>query len=138
MSDKIYMLIDPRNNEPFYVGNTGSSLKERLANHLACRNNKRQYKYYETIWQIYNSRLHLNKKERKPIIVLLDEYEFPESCYWEGYWIEQLMAWGFNILNYNKSSKAKQGWFYKQNKPKMLTMYYRLKKHLEPKKPVAA
>lgn len=125
MADNIYMLIDPDTNNPFYVGITKRGLKERLSNHFSTRN-LGCYGYQNKILEIYNRRLHLPKRKRKPIIALLDECEFPESLYWEGFWIELLTTWGFELMNYNKSNKTKQGWFKTSGKVvKKMTFYKR-------------
>lgn len=93
ITGSVYMLIDCQAKLPFYVGSTKATIKERMGGHKAAQNHSTLplYKYIrdnkiefelEVIEQI---ELHTNRTG-----VLL---------FWEGYWIFQLRAWGFTLLN---------------------------------------
>lgn len=72
---KIYYLEE--NNIPFYIGKTKSKLHQRLSNHK-------------------------NKIQNKEIkILLIDEVKEEDWKYWESYWIEQFIQWGFKLKNKN-------------------------------------
>jgi len=69
---KIYIL--ERNNVPFYVGKSKNPTR-------------RKHKHY----QKYGTNINL---------IIIDEVE--NWKYWESFWIEQFIQWGFNLLNQNK------------------------------------
>lgn len=87
----IYTLENPRTNEIRYVGKTIQNLDKRLKAHIYESRKKNNHKCN---W--INSTL---KKEMSPIIRLIDIVSEENWEFWESYWIEQLKAWGFNLVN---------------------------------------
>jgi len=84
----IYVLIDPRSNQVRYVGKT-DNLKKRYNHHLIYNG-----KSHKTSW-IKN----LKNENKKPIIEVIDEVPITEWKFWERYWISQIRAWGFELVN---------------------------------------
>ncbi len=81
MEIKIYGLVDPRNNEIRYVGQTKRALQVRLSRHLLDKPKKNNYKY--------NWISSLKKEGLKPIII---ELEICNETNWkerEAHWIQQ-------------------------------------------------
>lgn len=88
---KIYVLIDPRNNEIRYVGQTHRTLKERYWEHVGT---SRRGNNYCRNWINL-----LIKSELYPIIELVEEVDESDWVFWEKYWIAQFKCWGFNLTN---------------------------------------
>lgn len=84
----IYVLIDPRNNLPKYIGKSNNPSK-RFTNH--CRE---QYKSLKRNWIVS-----LKKLELKPVLEILDEVPSHEWEFWEKHYISLYKSWGFNLLN---------------------------------------
>ncbi len=86
----IYCLIDPRDNQPFYIGKTSRlNLKERLRGHCNEKgNNKKNCKIKKLF------RLGL-----KPSIEKIDEVPSTEWEFWECHYIYLFRSWGFNLTN---------------------------------------
>lgn len=85
----IYVLVDPITNEIRYCGKT-HNIKERYIGHLK----EKKYKNKKYYWL-----KELKSKNQKPIMDVIDEVLDEEWDFWEKYWICQLKAWGFNLLN---------------------------------------
>ena len=78
--DKIYKLIDPRNNSIRYIGLTSKTLDARLSKHLAdAKTNKKTHKC--------NWIRSLISNDITPIIRLIEECSENESKEREIYWI---------------------------------------------------
>ena len=86
---QIYILIDPRDNSPRYIGRTLQSLRERLGRHL---NDKAVNK--RTNWI-----KHLKNLGLIPTIELLEECDEANYVFLEKYWISQFKCWGFTLVN---------------------------------------
>lgn len=87
----IYVLIDPRTDEVRYVGKA-NNVSERYKAHL---NRARKHQIHKKNW------IDLLKREGlKPIIQVIDEVPIEEWVFWEIYWVSQMKAWGFNLINY--------------------------------------
>tara|TARA_B110000977_G_C10909581_1_gene428683 strand:+ start:271 stop:885 length:615 start_codon:yes stop_codon:yes gene_type:complete len=71
----IYALEE--NNVPYYIGYTTRTIRER----------KREHKH---------------KLKKQITQVIIDEVEDSEWRYWEKFWIEQYINWGFKLINKNK------------------------------------
>jgi len=90
----IYLLIDPRNNEPKYIGQTRCSLKQRLQGHLQfSKSNGNKNKNSSWI----NSLIKINLK---PIIEEIDSCDsFEKSNELEKFWISYYKFLGCNLKN---------------------------------------
>jgi hypothetical protein len=86
----IYTLTNPENGEIFYVGRTSTPLKHRLYQHLGPQSVNGEMENY--LSQIVSRGI-------KPVIEELDSVGHNEKHIAEVYWIHQLKAWGFNLLN---------------------------------------
>lgn len=95
----IYVLVDPRTNEEFYVGITCYP-KNRLTEHMnRCWQNVKQHASGRYIRSMMEA-------GRKPIMVIIDEvvtnldwrdgYKAPER---EKYWIDELRRQGKPLVN---------------------------------------
>jgi hypothetical protein len=94
----IYTLSDPRTNEIRYVGKTVSPLVERLRQHIStARRLNRTHNHY---W--INS-------IGTPIIEALEECEWQSSQERESYWISQMKAWGFSLVNHTSGGEGALG-----------------------------
>lgn len=90
--NKIYALIDPRNNKCRYIGKTCKKLKTRLNEHIRETKKLKTHKHF---W--INSIL---KENKIPIILEIDVLsENDDWAFWEMYWIEQFKSWGFSLTN---------------------------------------
>lgn len=87
----IYTLSDPRNKLVRYVGKTKNT-KMRLNNHMNRRHNDKTHK---TNW--IES---LKKMKTKPLFEIIDEVPVEEWKYWEKFWIEMMIVWGFSLVNH--------------------------------------
>lgn len=89
----IYTLADPRSGEVRYVGKT-NDLKVRRHNHLNSCRDKNTHKR--------NWINQLRKEGMLPVMEVLDEVLQSEWHNWEKYWIHQMTAWGFKLVNYTE------------------------------------
>ncbi len=87
----IYTLTDPRTNEIRYVGKA-NNVSQRYRAHL---NRARKHQIHKKNW--IES---LKREGLKPIIDIIDIVPITEWIFWETYWISQIRAWGFNLINY--------------------------------------
>ena len=87
----IYSLRDPRTNLIRYVGKA-NDISQRYAAHL---NRARKHQSHKKAW--IES---LKKEGLKPVMEVLDVVYIDEWQYWETYWISQMKAWGFNLVNH--------------------------------------
>lgn len=87
----IYTLSDPRNNLVRYVGKT-SNPKMRLQNHMNRKHNERTHKrnWIES----------LKKNKLKPLFEIIDEVPINEWKFWEKFWIQMMIVWGFDLVNH--------------------------------------
>ncbi len=84
----IYTLTDPIDGLVKYVGMTNNP-KRRLSEHLI----------EKTLTKKNNWIKSLIKKNKKPIMDVIDEITDSNIEYWEKYWIAQFKAWGFKLKN---------------------------------------
>ena len=87
----IYVLIDPRTDKVRYVGKA-NNVPQRYKAHL---NRARKHQIHKANWIKQLRILGL-----KPIVEVIDVVPINEWTYWETYWIAQMKAWGFDLLNY--------------------------------------
>lgn len=79
---RIYYLEHPVTKQPFYVGCTTKTLKERLYSHM------------------HSSHVKLISEQNiVPAIELIEEVRLDVASDTECYWIWQFKAWGFNLSN---------------------------------------
>jgi len=87
----IYTLTDPRTNEIRYVGKA-NNVSQRYKAHL---NRARKHQIHKKNWVES-----LKREGLKPIIEVIDVVPINEWIFWETYWISQIRAWDFNLINY--------------------------------------
>ena len=87
----IYALQDPITKEVRYIGKTKNP-KMRFYNHMNKRHNEKTHKrnWIES----------LKSKKLKPIMIIIDEVNNDSWQFWEKYWINQFIVWGFNLVNH--------------------------------------
>ena len=87
----IYALQDPITKEVRYIGKTKNP-KMRFYNHMNKRHNEKTHKrnWIES----------LKSKKLKPIMIIIDEVNNDSWKFWEKYWINQFIVWGFNLVNH--------------------------------------
>lgn len=133
---KIYTLTNPVGNELFYVGSTRVSLSQRLSVHV----NKAFSKPHGNIAG-YISRLTL-----KPVIEEIESFEYisnDDLRRAELYWLIQLKALGFNLVNKSDPFREKDSHFvnvaaYDIEFLKKHTNYIQLVRHQPDTKPSLA
>lgn len=91
MTTKIYTLSDPITNEIRYVGKSNNPLK-RYYKHID--ESTKNVKTHKNNWI-----KKLLSENKKPILEIIDEVLIEEWVFWETYWISQIKAWGFNLVN---------------------------------------
>lgn len=103
----IYSLEDPNTKEIRYIGKTIQKIEKRLIAHIYESKHRKNHKC--------NWINKLNKKGENPIIKIIDIVSENDWEFWEMYWIEQFLAWGFNLVNetpggegYRHSEETKQ------------------------------
>lgn len=89
----IYALVDKENQKPFYVGKTKEPLWKRMKGHWSSR--YEGYPVNERVQEIGINRLGF---------IRLDFCTREQSCLQETYWIQQFIAWGFNLTNMRQTS----------------------------------
>jgi len=87
----IYVLIDPRDGKVRYVGKA-NDVSQRYRAHL---NRARKHQIHKKNWIDQ-----LKKEGLKPIIEVIDIVPIEDWVFWETYWISQMKAWGFELINY--------------------------------------
>jgi len=121
LSDKaitIYTLTDPVTCKIFYVGRTTLLLNRRLN---AAPSNKEVAKYVNN----------LKLKGLAPIIEPIDYTNYQNRKELEEYWIQQIAAWGFTLLNTkhykqrNYISKHKKNTRLTQQEKEIIDILYR-------------
>lgn len=90
---RIYTLTNPENGEIFYVGRTTLALHRRLTHH--------NYINANTNWNpgFKNYMVKLKAKGLVPIIEEIDTCPHRDRKLFEEYWIQQISAWGFTLMN---------------------------------------
>lgn len=115
----IYALIDPRNNQIRYIGQT-NNIKRRYTKHLTdSRNIKRPNKNHSWIKSLLNLNL-------KPEQIILDVVEFHEWEFWEKHYISLYKSWGFKLNNHTEGG-GNVGYNYKQKDKILLIMSQKAK-----------
>lgn len=92
---KIYCLIDPRTDKPFYVGSTKMKLNHRLNMHCA------SLWYYPGKKVVAKRHAFITKMKKagfRPIIKLLREVDFNKVDWNERYFYNKYLKSGFKLL----------------------------------------
>jgi hypothetical protein len=92
----IYTYADPRTGEIRYVGKTERDLESRIREHQCRARSGRTHLYCWT-----------RSLEAKPLVEVLEETQNTTSA--EVYWIAQLKAWGFNLVNHTDGGEGQRG-----------------------------
>lgn len=87
---RVYMLVDPRNGEPFYVGATTTSLKKRLQRHIEASRRSTNNK------QLRERILAILRNGNRPTVWLAERTWSPDR---EGQWINHMIQSGYPLLN---------------------------------------
>ncbi len=85
----IYTLTDPQTQQLRYVGKTKHSIQHRLSIHLSEKENKAKVEWIKE----------LTKNGFIPIIEEIEKVSEREAKLFEKYWIQQMISWGFDLLN---------------------------------------
>jgi predicted GIY-YIG superfamily endonuclease len=104
MSKVVYLLCDPRDNRPRYVGVT-DNLKERFYNHL-----KDKARNHRTNWIKSLSRLNL-----VPFAVTLESDCKGDWRNSEKYWIRLFIDLGANLVNATEGGDGCEGYHHKRS-----------------------
>lgn len=93
----IYILADPITMKIRYVGKTNNCY-QRYRHHLVASANPKSHKrnWIES----------LKRQGLKPILKIIDEVPTEEWKFWEQYWICQLKAWGFSLVNHTHGGEG--------------------------------
>lgn len=113
----VYQLIDPRTNEPRYVGATKHTIEVRLRQHIiASTSSPSNQRLYDWIQELADVSL-------QPRIEALQERAYLPS---ERKWVRKLLREGRDLLNhqlvarqYRNPPASRQEDFRRRNKPKM-------------------
>jgi len=98
MTTYIYTLTDPITNQIRYVGKT-INLKERYKNHLRSNPGTHCSNWIKS----------LRNKNLVPLIEVIDETDSEDWASLEQYWIAQIRAWGFNLVNLTDGGEGASG-----------------------------
>lgn len=115
---KIYCLIDPRNNKPFYVGATKCRLYNRLSNHInECKTLLPEY--WSSKHRLINE---IKESGNRPVIHLI--YECPKYAtdHYERFFFNMLKGQGFDLLQNPTFSYA-----IKHQEGKLINGWHKLK-----------
>lgn len=85
---KIYALINLENNEVFYVGRTTQELHKRTEKHLVGTVKTNRVVNYI-----------ISSKSKEFDIICIEECGYNDATLLEEYWIQQMRAWGFPLVN---------------------------------------
>jgi hypothetical protein len=98
MATIIYTLVNPVSNEVFYVGKCSTTLPSRLSVHITAKNKAAKLKAYLDAL-----------KPLRPLIEPLEICDDADTPGCERYWVGQMLAWGFKLVNvkYTKQVKVK-------------------------------
>lgn len=91
MKTFIYELIDPRTDEPKYIGKSNNP-QNRYKEHL--KDKKQTYKA--------NWIKGLKEHGLKPRLNIIEEVEFNKWEFWEQFYIDLYRSWGFKLTNLEK------------------------------------
>lgn len=106
MNISIYILIDPRNNQVRYVGQSNNP-KLRLNKHIQySKCIKRPNRNTSWIKSLLNENL-------KPIMEVIDTVPFNEWEFWERHYISLYKTWGFKLNNHTNGG-GQVGYNYNQ------------------------
>lgn len=96
----IYALFDPLTEESRYIGKSNRPSR-RFRQHLT----KKRKKSHRDNWiqSILND-------GREPYYYVIDEVPMDEWEYWEKYWIEQYLQWGFKLTNETNGGQGAIGY----------------------------
>lgn len=89
----IYGLECPLTKQIKYVGKSNNP-KNRVKQHLyECRTSRKVNQYKDKWFK------HLMENNLKPVLVILDEVPIDDWGYWERWWLEVCIGWGFDMVN---------------------------------------
>jgi hypothetical protein len=94
---KIYVLIDPRNGQPFYIGATVCSLQKRLSAHISTNP---KTKYLGNSLKKYNRLRNIKTAGRDPIIKLLKECSLGSVNYYESFYYRKYIRMGHTLFQH--------------------------------------
>lgn len=97
----IYTLSCPITKEVRYVGKTNTDLNLRYNNHINKSKNKKTHK---DCW-IQS----LLEKRLKPVVEILEKCDKENWINREQYWIEQMKAWGLDLVNHTIGGEGHSG-----------------------------
>lgn len=94
----IYTLKDPITEKIRYIGKTCNTLEKRLSEHVyeSKRSNRKSCNWIKS----------LLKKDKIPIIEILEECDCLTANITESYWIYQFISWGFNLTNHTMGGEG--------------------------------
>jgi hypothetical protein len=93
----IYSLDDPISGLPRYIGKSKNP-KLRFLGHCGKTHYRKTHKN--------NWIASLKKRGLKPILSIVDEVPEDDWKYWEKYWIMQMRAWGFDLVNHTEGGEG--------------------------------
>jgi group I intron endonuclease len=120
--NKIYALVDPRDNKIRYIGQT-NNIKLRFNNHMSDKS-----KTYKVNWI-----KQLKNLELKPIIKIIGEYPIETIDIWEVFWINHYKFIGCDLTNL-ESGGSKNKKHSEESKLKMIDSHLGEKNHFYNKK----
>lgn len=99
----VYVLVDPRDRQVRYVGETGRSARSRLSQHIRTARERTTPRVNAWIRGLLNDGV-------EPEIIEVESASSKESRYAaEIYWIEQFSAMGASLLNLAKGGSSRVG-----------------------------
>lgn len=104
--DKIYELLDPRNNQIRYVGYTNrKDIKRRLGKHVWDSGQLKESYTHKEKW--IRELLRLNLKPIIQIILIIPKGQ--SWKYWERFYIKKYRLLGYNLTNYTDGGDGQRG-----------------------------
>lgn len=104
MKGYIYGLIDPRDEQIKYIGQTIKRVEERLREHIKYVRNNPKVTNKRTTWI-----RKLDELKLIPKCIILEEVEFDnyfEFDFWESFYIQLFLQWGFELKNGTTGGKS--------------------------------
>ena len=91
----IYCLVDPRDDQPKYIGKA-NDLNRRLSEHILDKRVTKKTNWIKS----------LKSKGLRPSIELIDEVFRKEWKFWEKHYISLYRSWGFNLKNHTDGGEG--------------------------------
>ncbi len=104
----IYSLSDPITSQVRYIGKA-NNVSKRYEKHLEKRCNNHKIAWISG----------LRNMGLKPILDIIEEVSYHEWVFWEQYWISQMRAWGFNLVNQTNGGEGREGLHSQETKDKI-------------------